>query len=91
MKHTPGEWEVNKIETSDYFSLAILSHEQEEVICHIFNWGEKEISEANAKLIAAAPDLLKALQDIMGWVNHTRDKDLQWAINANQAIKKATI
>jgi hypothetical protein len=51
--------------------------------------------EANARLIAAAPDLLEALQEVMSWI-YNWDPDFtfdnEWAgteIKARAAIKKA--
>jgi hypothetical protein len=51
-------------------------------------WGDKTDDEAkaNARLIAAAPDLLAALQDLCADELNTQDK---WD-NAREAIAKAT-
>ncbi|MHB9056195.1 MAG: hypothetical protein ACYC2P_08610 [Paludibacteraceae bacterium] len=63
---TKGDWEVIKIDISDYKSLCIGSRSDNQVICNIspgnFHFLEKENS--NAKLISAGPDLLLALSKL---------------------------
>lgn len=49
-KHTPAPWEIETIESEDCLSYAILGCQYE---------SEKQ---ANARLIAAAPELLEALE-----------------------------
>lgn len=61
MSHTPGPWEISKLATPDYapeFAIYAGPGPKVAIVTH----GN---SEANAKLIAAAPDLLAALQDLM--------------------------
>ena len=48
--------------------------------------GSYPVHEANAKLIAAAPDLLRALQ----WAVENPDDDAYWIGQARVAIAKAT-
>ncbi|WP_313327719.1 hypothetical protein [Enterobacter oligotrophicus] len=71
-KGTPGPWSVdrNNVHTG---RIATIHH------CIGNDWVEvwspdwpdtEEKQEANAKLIAAAPDLLEALQACLGWVNN---------------------
>ena len=55
-KHTPGPWEAVK--------MTISGHEFWKAICSEGRFPEKgPQAEANARLIAAAPDLLEALTD----------------------------
>ena len=66
LKHTPGEWELrgNKIfisGTSNSIATVHIQKSWDEQIRPI----EDVESKANAKLIAAAPDLLEALKDII--------------------------
>jgi len=94
MGHTKGKWEIAKSGNDD-FNICVRTHLDGGSICHITSWSEEY---ANAKLIAAAPDLLKALKEIsLG--NGAYDPDqLKHASNcidnmkllALEAIKKAT-
>ena len=54
MKHTPGPWSINgnKIDGNGYHIASINSHATTE-------------GRANARLISAAPELLKVLQEIV--------------------------
>ena len=58
-KHTPGEWIASRSGNPN-FRTCIVS-EDGGSICHVSNWPE---FEANAKLIAAAPDLLAVCESI---------------------------
>lgn len=69
VRHTPGPWEV--IAADDYFVEAtIIPRERgvvifnlyENAICEVSN-SPRDLGEANARLIAAAPDLLSALTE----------------------------
>ena len=63
-KHTPSPWHTN----NNFGNLQIIS-EEEKVIARLLNHPDDEIgfkiAESNAKLIAAAPDLLEALIDMV--------------------------
>ena len=63
-QHTPGPWEAtHRIRDSKswvVYSVAIADNE----ICAVFHDGTEELPEANARLIAAAPDLLLALEGL---------------------------
>ncbi len=60
MKHTKGEWKIEKSSLDVYVDEKI--DELPSLIASCAHIGNE--IEANAKLIAAAPDLLKALQDL---------------------------
>jgi len=70
-KHTQGNWSASKYsqdwgvysETGDGRDIALVREYQ------------PEAAEANAKLIAAAPDLLKALGDIMLKLNEHQNTE----------------
>ena len=95
-KHTPGPWVVDPdsptdISPADDLRLGIAS------ICHADEaggrWEFGQQSKANAKLIAAAPDLLEALQDC----ERVMSEELKGLLviqpelkNARAAIAKAT-
>ena len=77
MMYTPGPWTARKeggtwyVEVGrdqDYFD-----------ICELFGGGIK--MEANARLIAAAPEMLEALKVILG----SKDEMVQWLIDNHGA------
>lgn len=55
-KHTPGPWQVDKT-----YGLIMAGNEIEIAACHA---GRGADAEANARLIAAAPEMLDALEKI---------------------------
>ena len=66
-KHTPGPWQVKPAAGGNLF---ICSSSRKPSIAGVALTAigiDREESEANAKLIAAAPDLLNALQGVMDW------------------------
>lgn len=78
MKHTPGPWTYGKVSPlvekigEDYVPDPSIGHSSDLRTEHnnfrITAWGHglgKEETEANARLIASAPDLLKACQRYM--------------------------
>jgi len=65
-KHTPGPWQVTntlgKVAiTVPHDSIGIAPY----TVCHIWPHIEKGESEANAKLIAAAPELLETVKELV--------------------------
>ena len=78
VKHTPGPWVVDE---PDKHGQAIVSSEHTEIATcwhHCVGAIEKEM-HANARLIAAAPDLLEALRIAAG--------HLVWCSNAKPGIE----
>jgi hypothetical protein len=67
-KHTPGPWQV---EPNPFESAPMVSTENR-TIAKVLYWGGSEDGEvnANAHLIAAAPELLEALEDILWSLDH---------------------
>lgn len=94
-KHTPGPWQYD--EDGHFVSVDM---DASKMICDIRGWGwlQKmghakaiEVQKANAKLIAAAPDLLEALQDLINHCNISVPKGkMDYRKNAIEAIKRAT-
>lgn len=85
LKHTKGEW---KLQRDNSISV------NESVICQIGSANNNDIEKAaNAKLIAAAPDMLKALESMIDYYIRQKEltdielEDLQ--NNAINALKKA--
>lgn len=106
MKHTPGPWKwveyPNNLNEKGKYEMDMpqLKNELGEEVC---NFGSSEQyyptegsppGDADAKLIAAAPDLLEALQDILGHVPIGKDYftvgESNSMLKAEAAIKKAT-
>lgn len=99
-KHTKGEWTLcQKSGTND---LCRIKDSSGGIIADCFWLGEgrsQAQSEANAKLIAAAPDLLEALQKVKSelmyenLINKEKSSGRNWQVELdiiNQVIKKAT-
>jgi hypothetical protein len=84
-KHTPGPWEC---ENYDNKLFVIADHMTgSPAVCRIL--GSDATVNADANLIAAAPDLLAALQNVMSWIRNwspdfTEDED--WDDDRNAAL-----
>lgn len=64
MKHTPAPWAVS-YEASPAICVHGSDHQR---LAEIWLRGDIEKEEANARLIAAAPEMVEALKDILsGW------------------------
>ena len=87
MKHTPGPWNYDRSGYSLYVNSG------RELVTALSMDGKRlETSEANARLIAAAPDLLEALKSVIAWLDASDESafsDSQLAL-ARAAIAKAT-
>ena len=100
MKHTKGKWIIknlnSKTEWTEIYSYPY-SDNDECSICKIYAGLLLGEEKANAKLIAAAPELLATLEDIL-WTSEQRKarggKSLQRELNVldsiREVIKKAT-
>lgn len=92
-KHTPGPWELSISERNDghgtYRNVQESASFGDVVasVCvrHKANHTLNEAGSANARLIAAAPELLEALK----WTARALDKEHPAAIKARAAIAKA--
>ena len=95
MSHMPGPWKVDE----DGFVWGYLpgSHMKEPrfLIAQVRGWGYmqymqdgEQIHAANARLIAAAPELYGALVDLIGFLFHGK-KDRQTILRATAALAKA--
>ena len=100
--HTPGPWEAHqrpespiecghRVTTADGLTVCNVTYQLPTRV-------DGEVVEvariANARLIAAAPELLEALRDVLGWVPdggpwHT-DAPMASVARARAAIRKAT-
>jgi hypothetical protein len=102
-KFTPGTWVVKKGTEKKKWERRFYvyaettcnscSHNESRHICvSLESAVGYDQADANAKLIAAAPDLLEALQDCLEWMKkvNTSDEGDQAFQLAQNAIKKAT-
>ena len=93
-KFTQGEWNISKHGNNDSFGVYAEGQANDLAIVKGGNEEGGE-AEANAKLIAAAPDLLKALQMLLSDIEFSKDVMPMGAIgqrqirNAQEAINKA--
>jgi len=83
-KHTPGPWSVD-----DPHQIWAESAGEYVAITRVEDWETipREQAEANARLIATAPDLLEALNELIGWQTTAPHEAIQ---AAKAAIAKAT-
>lgn len=85
--HTPGGWTA-EINGSRRKFWTVWNNQINARICVVQN---DSSDEANAKLIAASPDLLKALQSIMLDIDAGRMLTANRTASARAAIAKATL
>ena len=92
-KHTPGPWEEG-IDLGTNDSGTIYHSATGDVIVDTVSGKSKEEAEANAKLIAAAPDLFDALGQLLDRLDHHGSIDTVREegpiADAEAAIAKAT-
>lgn len=85
-KHTKGEWMIDSANLTTVYSDDNGSNVAD---CNTQRPIEENV--CNAKLIAAAPELLEALQNLLAWANIKEGSPSQHLADAaNAAIKKAT-
>ncbi|MBK5213594.1 MAG: hypothetical protein JJE55_08050 [Flavobacteriaceae bacterium] len=90
-RHTKGDWQVRTHSYNPQHSSAIVSNHTILVAdIYINSHSNCNEAEANAKLIAAAPDLLETLQNIIGVLEAIGSGDTIIAKAAKEAIEKAT-
>jgi len=70
--HTPGPWsyEVEKVSGPHLTQTNLFAHG--DVIGRIYCDSERDNSQANARLIAAAPELLAQLKNVTAYANNLR-------------------
>jgi hypothetical protein len=84
-KHTPGPWEFDESFPAGAFVTATSG---EIVADTFFVAGDTDISTANARLIAAAPELLERLEELLEYNEILRGSAVYK--RAQDAITKAT-
>jgi hypothetical protein len=96
--HTPAPWGLSNDEGSERYEIGINADVGVKIICSVdYGFDEPFDSQqhANARLIAAAPELLAALKRILGAVYPGTEKHHETGCRcfiheAQQAIAKAT-
>lgn len=92
-QHTPGPWIINE-HTNKNFGIDLTEGKKGKVICNVTSHyiAEHKEAQANSRLIAAAPELLDALQSITETLHQMkRDNTVSGMLYvAELAIKKAT-
>ncbi|WP_123138887.1 hypothetical protein [Enterobacter genomosp. O] len=99
MKHTPGPWFIKPVSNATVEgNLNIIQTESSTGkgyhVSYSASWDDNEVTkleaQANANLIAAAPDLLEALQELIFLYEHDEGcKELTEYKRAKTAISKA--
>jgi len=89
LKHTKGKWEI---ESNKSFFRILGKSNIKYTIADVYNVNGMEENEANAKLIAAAPDLLEACINSLSVFNSIRCTDEADIVKQlKDTIKKATL
>jgi len=89
MTHTPGPWEIIRTKDGKVF---ISSTSARRGICEVTDWKDspwQEETDANSRLIAAAPDLLKALKTVVRQMEGRHPVGHDAFLAAQRAVIKA--
>jgi hypothetical protein len=93
-EHTPGPWEVGGPDDAYIFAGSGSKQKRiaeiiEDELDSEFDYCSTEEANANAQLMAAAPEMLAALEKLVGWAQYMGGWDaLVWK-DAREAISKA--
>ena len=87
--HTPGPWEIfPKYDTYPDLAFGIWGENNDYLVCSSTDGGKQ--AEANARLIAAAPEMLGALQTILPMAQDwAYGSDIACELNSVELIEKA--
>ncbi len=92
MSHTPGPWVIDEFYTQGGFYKIRAA---DSALCHVHSFTEDgglptEEESANARLIAAAPELLEACKGVYDEHEHDHDRTTCWVCTKlRAAIAKA--
>jgi hypothetical protein len=95
MSYTPGPWEVGDLVTLEGYDNTIPHHlvvgwiggESGRTIADVGEWKDRPNAREDARLIAAAPDLLDALNDVLAYA---RSGDPEQRVISPGAVRRAT-
>ena len=93
-QYTEGPWKALVDKGGDNLSVTALDGDVTVIGgcgCCGSPWTDEDCAEANARLIAAAPDLLRALEDILpgaGWANYSDEELLDEAAKGNETAPR---
>ena len=85
-KHTPGPWET--LPDGDTFFIRV-SDKAKPIAKLTWACIRRAELKANARLIAAAPELLEALEDALACLERLEDKDGAYRVTCIQQCKQA--
>lgn len=90
-KHTPGPWVLSYDQGS---TRDIVSEKEQLTICMVRrSWVSPDAYQANAQLIAAAPELLEAAKLVLAWYDaeddHSQEPDFYKRIEMCRASESA--
>jgi len=92
-EHTPGPWECRPIagdlSSPGYGIISFGSRQHGRVGSVAVRPGENGIAEANARLIAAAPDMLEALKEIYGAIGGANGTDCFISCENEEIVRAA--
>lgn len=91
MSHTPGPWKLVPAKNPSYnLVCAERWHKLARVVVRMMGHGsDSEEGVANARLIAAAPELLEAAEKALQYMRLHKYADQAWADDLASAIAKA--
>jgi hypothetical protein len=89
VKHTPGPWQIEGRYEGDLGALYLSTMHPMPIFELQPLVGSRDVHLANARLIAAAPDLLEALMELR-FVGNDMEKRRKARAKADAAIDKAT-
>ena len=92
IKHTPGPWNAHHHESTDTYTIHVAGRSWETfAVAHV---GDCTQDEANARLIAAAPELLALLAQALNFIEHREANlgklttDEEWDANVAEYRKR---
>lgn len=89
-QHTPGPWTIRPYNFDNVRGAHGVFPEGRRIpICHSIMGGDLEEADANAALIAAAPELLAALRAAEVWAEHIEDDESRVPVDVRLAMRAA--